>query len=149
MGPTVADCRMTGPQASEAKWPSWTLTSDEPATIGGTDAAPPPSSIFVASIGFAENVIFARQAALQGVDIDSLETHLEANWDRKGMVGIAGSDPSIRDLLIETRVATRASPDKVRELVRLTSERCPMTRTVSKSATVRRRLLVNGSEVPV
>lgn len=78
MGPTVATATMTGPQTSEARWPNLKVIADEPKSVGGTDTAPPPSSIFVASIGFAENVIFARQAVLFGVDFDSLETKVEA-----------------------------------------------------------------------
>ena len=149
MGPTVAAATLTGPQTSVASWPNFKVTSDEPKSVGGGDTAPPPSSIFVASIGFAENVIFARQAALQGVDFDSMETKVEANWDRKGMFGIRNSDPSIYDVLIETRVVTGESPKKVVELVKLTGERCPMTTTIAKAATVRRKLFVNGAEVPV
>ncbi|MDA4126663.1 MAG: OsmC family protein, partial [Thaumarchaeota archaeon] len=116
---------------------------------GGGDTAPPPSSIFVASIGFAENVIFARQAALQGLDFNSLETKVEAKWDRKGIFGIRDSDPSIYDVLIETRITTGEPPEKVVELLKLNDRRCPMTTTVAKAATVRRKLFVNGLEVQV
>ena len=149
MGPTVATATMTGIQTSEARWPNFTVVSDEPRSVGGNETAPPPSSIFVASIGFAENVIFARQAALLGVDFDSMETRVEAQWDRKGMFGIGGADPSITDLYIETRVKSGAAPAEVAELLRLTNKRCPMTTTVAKSATVRRKLLVNDAEVPL
>ncbi len=145
-GPTVAETKMTGPQASEARWPKFALSSDEPESIGGTERAPTPSSMFVASIGFAENVIFARQAVLRGVDFDSLETKVEALWDRKGMFGIDGVDPSITDLLIETRVTTDARVEDVAELVRLTHRRSPLTATLAKAAAVRRRLFVNGLE---
>jgi uncharacterized OsmC-like protein len=149
MGPTIATATMTGPQASEARWPSFTLKSDEPKSVGGTDAAPTPSSIFVASIGFAENVIFARQAALDGLDFESLETKVEALWDRKGMFGIGGSDPSIYDVLIETKITTYGPQEKVVKLLKLTHGRCPLTTTVARAAKVRRRLFVNGAEVPV
>jgi uncharacterized OsmC-like protein len=149
MGPTVATARMTGPQSSEARWPSYTTFSDEPKSVAGGDTAPPPSSIFVASIGFAENVIFARQAALFGVDFDSLETKVEAQWDRKGMFGIRDADPAITDLVIETRVDTEAKVERVAELVRLTGRRSPMTATVSKAAKLRRILFVSGRETPV
>ncbi|MDA4119408.1 MAG: OsmC family protein [Thaumarchaeota archaeon] len=149
MGPTVATATMTGPQTSVARWPNFTVTSDEPKSGGGGDTAPSPSSIFVASIGFAENVIFARQAALQGVGFDSMETKVEVKWDRKGMFGIGDSDPSIYDVLIETRIVSDAPPERVVELLNLTGERCPMTRTIAKAAKIRRRLFVNGAEVPV
>jgi uncharacterized OsmC-like protein len=149
MGPTIATATMTGPQTFEARWPNYTFVSDEPKSVGGGDTAPPPFSIFVASVGFAENVIFARQAALQGIDFDSLETRVEAKWDRKGMFGIRDSDPSIYDVMVETRITSGASPEKIAELLKLTHRRCPMTATVAKAATVRRRLFVNGVETSV
>lgn len=149
MGPTVATAVMTGPQSSAAKWPSWTITSDEPKSVGGTETAPTPSSIFVAAIGFAENVIFARQAAMQGVDFDAMETRVEATWDRKGMFGIRDTDPSITDLFIETKILSKAPAEKMAELLRLTNRRSPMTATVAKSAKVHRKLLVNGTEIRV
>ncbi len=148
-GPSTADTRMTGPQTSEARWPKFSVVSDEPSSVGGRGSAPPPSSLFVASIGFAENVIFARQAALADLDFDSYETRIEAQWDRRGMFGIDDADPSITDLLIETRITTTAPPDRVADLLRLTHRRCPLTATVAKAASIRRRLFVNGRETAV
>ncbi len=145
--PTTAIAVMTGPQASIASWPKFSVSSDEPETVGGGDSAPPPSSIFAASIGFAENVTFARQAALHGMDFDSLETRVEARWDRRGIFGIQGIDPSITEVLIETKVKTAAPPEKVVELLLLTDRRCPMTRTVAKAASIHRELFVNGREI--
>ena len=149
MGPTVATAKMTGPQSSEERWPNFTVITDEPRSVAGGDTAPPPSSIFVASIGFAENVIFARQAALHGIDFDSLESKVEAQWDRKGMFGIRDADPAITDVLIETRIETKAEAKRVAELVQLTGRRSPMTATVAKAAKVRRKLFVNGVETLV
>jgi uncharacterized OsmC-like protein len=149
VGPTVAETKLIGPQTSEAKWPNFDVTSDEPKSVGGMDSAPPPSSLFVASIGFAENVIFARQAALRGVDFDSYATKVEGTWDRKGIFGIEDADPAITRLLIETRVGTTASPQEIIELLKLTHQRSPMTATVAKAAKIERKLFVNGIEVPV
>ncbi len=148
-GPTSVDTRLIGPQTSEANWPNFTVISDEPKSIGGRDSAPAPSSLFVASIGFAENVIFARQAAMHGLDFESLETRVEAQWDRRGIFGISQADPSVTDLFIQTKVTTSASPEKVAELVKLTDRRSPMTTTIAKAATIRRKLLVNEKEVPL
>ena len=114
---------------------------------GGNDTAPAPSSIFVASIGFAENVIFARQAALYGVDFDGMETRVEAQWDRKGMFGIRGSDPALSSIMIETRVGTTAAPVRVAKLVQLTGKRSPLTAILAKAVPISRKLLVNGTEV--
>jgi uncharacterized OsmC-like protein len=149
VGPTAAETRLIAPQTSEAKWPNFSVVSDEPKSVGGMDSAPPPSSLFVASIGFAENVIFARQAALKGVDFDSYETKVEGTWDRKGIFGIEDADPSITRILLETRVGTAAPPLEIVELLKLTHQRSPLTATVAKAAKIERRLFVNGNEVPV
>lgn len=147
IGLTVAETRLVGPQTSEAKWPDFTVVSDEPKSIGGKDSAPAPSSLFVASIGFAENVVFARQAALLGLDFDSYETGVEATWDRKGIFGIEEVDPSITKLLIETKVKTSATPREIAKLLILTHKRSPMTATMAKAAKIERKLSVNGKEV--
>jgi len=147
--PSVAEAVMIGPQSSEVKWEKFKLISDEPQSHGGSDTAPTPSSIFAASIGFAENVILARNLAMKGLDMDACTTRIEALWDRRGLYGIADSDPSITSVLIETRVASRSSPGKIAELVRLNDKRSPMTATVAKAAQIRRKLFVNDKEVPV
>jgi uncharacterized OsmC-like protein len=143
---TTAKVSLTGPQTSEAKIKDFTVISDEPKSIDGKDSAPAPSSYFIASIGFAENVILARQAALANIDIDACETDVIGHWDRKGMYGIDGANPSFKDILIETRVTTSAPAEKVAELRRLNDERNPVTATVSKAVKVTRRLFVNEHE---
>ncbi len=138
---------MVGPQASEARWDNdLVVRSDEGRSIGGGDSAPSPSAIFTASIGFAENVVFARNAAMQNVDFDSLETKVEASWDRKGLFLIDGKDPSIFMIMIETRINTNMPREKVVELVKLTHKTSPLTATLVKVATIHRKLLVNGNE---
>jgi uncharacterized OsmC-like protein len=146
--PSTAVTKMIGPQASEASWDNdLVIRSDERAALGGGGSAPSPLSIFAASIGFAENAIFARNAAMQDVDFDSLETKIEASWDRKGLFQIDGKDPSIFMIHIETKVGTAAPSEKVAELLKLTHKTSPLTATVAKVVTIHRKLFVNGNEV--
>ena len=147
--PSVAVAKMTGPQASEAKWDNFVVRSDEGRSIGGGDSAPSPSAIFAASIGFAENVVFARNAAMQNVDYDSLETKVEASWDRKGLFLLDGKDPSIFMILIETKINTNAPPQKVAEILRLVHKTSPLTATLAKVVTIQRKLFVNGNEAKI
>jgi uncharacterized OsmC-like protein len=144
---TNANARLTGPQTSEAKIRDFTVISDEPKSVDGRDSGPAPSTYFIASIGFAENVILARQAALANVDFDACETSVTGHWDMKGLYEIDGAEPSFRDILIETRVTTKASPEKFVELLRLTDKRNPVTATIKKATHVSRKLFVNEAEV--
>ena len=144
--PTVAVARMVGPQSSEARWDNLVVRSDESQSVGGAGSGPSPSALFVASVGFADNVLFARQAAMNNVDFDSLETKVEARWDRKGLFEMDGTDSSLQSLSIETRISTNASPQKVVELLKLTHRRSPMITTLAKCVPIKRRLFVNEKE---
>lgn len=144
---TSARVRLIGPQTSQAKIKDFTVVSDEPKSVDGRDKAPAPSAYFIASIGFAENVIFARQAALANLDFDACENNVTGHWDRKGMYEIGGAEPSFKDILIETRISTKAPAEAVKELIRLTNKRNPVTATVNKAVKVTRKLFVNETEV--
>lgn len=103
-----------------------TLVSGEPEAVGGKNEGPNPLEFFLSSIGFCENVIFQRHAALLGLDVDSLETSVRGYYDRKGMFEINGAEPSFKEIIVETKVTTKESARKIVELARLTHRRCPM-----------------------
>jgi uncharacterized OsmC-like protein len=147
LGKPKAVVKMVGPQTSVAVTAGFSVASDEPESLDGRMTAPYPSFLFTASIGFAENVIFARQAALYDIDFDAYETRVEGVWDMKGMFGQDGRSPVMTEFNIETRVTTGAPPKRIAELLWLTHERCPMTATIAKAAKINRKLFVNDTEV--
>jgi putative redox protein len=149
LGTVRADSRLVGDQAQEASVRGYVLVCDEPGQLGGTDKGPSPLEFFVASVGFCENVTFARWAALRGLDFDSLETSVRGHWDRRGqgMVGSPGIEPSLKDFVVETRVSSRAPIDKIQEVARMTHARCPRHATLKKIGSVVDKLFVNGTEV--
>ena len=149
LGTARGDAKLLGQQYQELKVRDFTIASDEPMSSGGTDKGPTPLDFFVASIGFCENVIFARHAALFGLNIESLETSVRGHWDRRGQYEIGGAEPSFKDMTVETRVTTRDPIEKVVEITRLTHRRCPMHATISKAMKVTDKLFVNGQEVSI
>ncbi len=149
LGRTKAVAKLVGPQTCVAVTAGFSVASDEPEALDGRMTAPYPSFLFTASIGMAESVIFARQAALYGVDFDNYETIVEGLWEMKGMFGQDGRSPAMTEFNIETKVTTEAPPEKIAELLRLTGERCPMTATVAKAGSINRKLFVNGLEVRI
>lgn len=85
-----AEVRLIKDQNSEAKVRGFTLVQDEPESVWGTGKGPTPTDFFVTSIGFCENVIFARNASLANLSITSLETVVSGSWDRRGLFEIEG-----------------------------------------------------------
>ena len=149
LGTTRVDAKLLGQQYQEAKVKTFTIACDEPVPSGGTDKGPTPLDYFVASIGFCENVMFTRNAALQGLEFESLETSVHGHWDRRGQYEIAGTDPSFKDMTVETKVTSKASTEKIVEVARATHRTCPMRVTIGKAMTVTDKLYVNGKEVPI
>lgn len=143
------EVRLVRDQCSEASVRGFTVVQDEPESVWGTGKGPTPTDYFVASVGFCENVIFARNASLAALSIDSLETIVTGSWDRRGLFEIDGVSPYFRNITVETRVSTRDSVEKVVEVARQTHRRCPVHATLSRATELTFRLTVNGKPVPL
>jgi uncharacterized OsmC-like protein len=136
-------------QCSEAKVRSFTLVQDEPPSVWGTSKGPTPTDYFIASIGFCENVIFARNASIASLAIESLETTVTGTWDRRGLFEIDGVTPNFKTITVETTIKTKDPIQKVVEVANQTHRRCPVHATLSRAAEMIFRLNVNGQNVPL
>jgi putative redox protein len=149
LGTVRADSKLMGDQLQEAKMRDYALVCDEPSSLGGTDKGPNPLEFFMSAVGFCENVTLARFAALRGLEFESLETSVRGHWDRRGQGEWEGIEPAFKDFVVETRIASSDSIDKIREVVRTTHVRCPMHASILKIGPVVDKLVVNGTEVPL
>jgi hypothetical protein len=87
-------------QRSEVTVRGFTLIQDEPVSVMGSGKGPTPTDFFISSVALCENVVFARNAAVEGVPVDSLETVAAGNWDMKGLFGIGGADSSFQSISV-------------------------------------------------
>lgn len=133
-------------QCSEVSVRGFTLVQDEPVSVMGGGSGPTPTDFFISSVALCENVIFARNAAVRRLPVDSLETTATGEWDMKGLWEIDGADPSFIRISVETKVQTNAPASEVAEVARLTHRRCPVYATLRKSVEISFRLTVNGTE---
>lgn len=123
------------------------LVQDEPVSVMGSGKGPTPTDFFISSVALCENVIFARNAALSGLAIDSLQTVAEGSWNMKGLYEIEGAEPSFKSVRVETKVGTTGPVSEVVKVARLTHRRCPIYATLRKSLTLEFTLIVNGEAV--
>jgi uncharacterized OsmC-like protein len=127
----------------------FTVVQDEPESVWGTSKGPTPTDYFVTSIGFCENVIFARNASLARLSIDSMETIVSGSWDRRGLFEIDGVSPFFKSITVETRISTKDPVEKVAAVARQTHRRCPVHATLSRATELIFKLVVNGDPVPL
>ncbi len=144
-----AEVRLIKDQNSEAKTRGFTIVQDEPESVWGTGKGPTPTDYLVTSVGFCENIIFARNAILARLSIDSLETVVTGSWDRRGLFEIDGVSPYFRSITVETRVSSTDPVERVVEVARQTHKRCPVHSTLSKATEMIFKLVVNGQSIPL
>ena len=123
------------------------FVQDEPVSVMGGGKGPTPTDLFISSVATCENVIFARNAALGSLSLESLETTAEGSWNMKGLYEIDGADSSFRSIRVETRVRTTSPISEVVKVARQTHKRCPIYATLGKSLEIVFKLVVNGAEV--
>ena len=144
-----AEVKLIRDQYSEARVRTFTLVQDEPESVWGSGKGPTPTDYFIASVGFCENVIFARNASMAKLTIDSLETMVTGTWDRRGLFEIDGVRPSFKTITVETKITTKDPVEKVIEVANQTHRRCPVHATLSRATEMIFRLSVNGQNVPL
>jgi uncharacterized OsmC-like protein len=105
----------------------------EPESVWGTGKGPTPTDYFIASVGFCENVIFAKNASMVNLTIDSLETTVTRTWDRRGLFEIDGVKPSFKTITVETKITTKDPVQRVVEVANQTHRRCPVHTTLSRA----------------
>jgi uncharacterized OsmC-like protein len=142
-----AEVRLVKDQHSIGTTRGFTLVQDEPESVFGTGKGPTPTDFFITSIGFCENVIFVRNAALAGLPLDSLETVVTGTWDRRGLFEIHHLSPGFKTITVETKVTTTGPVEKVVEVARQTHRRCPIHVTLMRATELGIRLVVNGQNV--
>jgi len=145
----TAQVRLIRDQHSEAIVRGFTLVQDEPESAWGTSRGPTPTDYFIASVGFCENVIFARSASVAKLAIHSLETVVSGSWDRRGLFEIQGVSPYFKTITVETRVSTEDPVEKVVEVARQTHRRCPVDATLSRAIPMLFTLVINEQNVPL
>ncbi len=95
------------------------LVSDMPAGVGGAASAPSPGWLMRAALASCDATVIAMRAAMEGIDLDTLEVTVDGESDDRGLLGIDNDIPA-GPLHTRVRVrigATGVDPDKLREIV--------------------------------
>jgi uncharacterized OsmC-like protein len=99
------------------------METDMPVELGGSGDRVPPGWLFRAGIASCTATSIAMRAALDGIDIGSLEVTVESRSDARGMLGMADEDGAIVgsgpcDLRMNVRIAAPGvTASRLRELV--------------------------------
>ncbi|ADU51859.1 OsmC family protein [Thermaerobacter marianensis DSM 12885] len=122
------------------------IKADEPSDLGGTDSAPDPVELLLASLATCFAIGFVTQAARRGIDFRNLQVVTEGDIDLRGYLGL---DPAVRPGYSRIRYTVKVDPDAdpqvLEELRQLAHRLSPMIETVTHGVPVEGRIEVVDS----
>jgi len=141
-----ASTRLVEGLRTEAEIRGFELTVDEPRELGGTDAGPNPVELVLAALGTCQEIVYAVYAPRAGVELEGVEVDVEGTLDPRGFLGVSGeARPGFESVRYRVRIQSPSEPEKVRELVRLVEEHCPVLDIISNPVRTSGSAQLNGS----
>lgn len=133
--PTVK-ARADGAQAAMEAGPfSW--RSDLPEPIGGTNQAPSPTALLLGALaGCAVAFIRDTLAPQLGVRVDAVEATARCEADTRGLLGMAGAEPDLKNIRLDVTVQSPDSEGEVQKLYDAWRERCPIYLALTEAMNV-------------
>ncbi|MET9507328.1 OsmC family protein [Streptomyces flavidovirens] len=123
--PTVT-ARVEDGQAAIQAGP-FALRADLPAPLGGTNQAPSPTALLLSALaGCAVAFVYDTLGPQLGVRINGVEASARCAADARGLLGMDGAEPDLRDLAVDITVDSPDGEDAVAEVARVWQERCPI-----------------------
>lgn len=106
------------------------IPADEPGKFGGSDTAPSPVEIILASLGTCQEITYKAYAQAMGIPLLSVSLKLEGFIDMRGFFSV---DPSVRPgiqnikgiAVVET--PSSISKEQVQELKAVVDSHCPVS----------------------
>ena len=104
-------------QEDETRTEPFIVDADEPAVNSGGDSSPNPMEYVLHSLASCLTSTLVYHAAVQGIEIESVESSLEGDLDVRGMLGLSEeSRKAYNAVRVRMRVKAEADTDTLREL---------------------------------
>jgi uncharacterized OsmC-like protein len=112
---------------SKTKIRGFALESDEPPGLLGSDKAPNPVELILASLGSCLAVGFAHNAAAMGIKIRSLDIDIKGNLDLRGFLGISDRiRPGYQKITATCRIDSEVTRERLEELCKYVRRTSPV-----------------------
>jgi putative redox protein len=109
---------------------SFSIETDEPSPLGGTDQAVDPMELLLAAVGTCLTIGWVTGAAKRGIDFRSLRIEVEGDYDLRGYLGIDETRPGFGALRYTVHVDTDAAEPELEEIRKAAEAGSPMVDNV-------------------
>jgi uncharacterized OsmC-like protein len=120
---------------------SFTIETDEPAPLGGTDKAIDPMELLLAAVGTCLQIGWVTHANRRGVDFRSLRIETRGDFDLQGYLALDQSvPPGYLNISYTVDVDTDADPDVLEEIRTAAENGSPVTQNVLKGTPIQSQI---------
>ncbi|HEX6024726.1 MAG TPA: OsmC family protein [Solirubrobacter sp.] len=120
---------------------SFSIETDEPAPLGGTDAAIDPMELLLAAVGTCLTIGWVTQARKRDLDFRSLRIDVSGDYDLRGYLDLdEHTRPGFSALTYTVHVDSDASPEQLTEIKEAAERTSPMFDNVLNATPVSGRV---------
>ncbi len=123
----AADSRQVAGLRSQTKIRQFSLTVDEPESLGGTDAGPNPAELVLAALASCQEVTYRAYAEALRIPLESVSVRVEGDLDLRGFFAV---DDSVRagfqNVRGTVRLTSSASDADLARLKAIVDAHCPV-----------------------
>jgi uncharacterized OsmC-like protein len=133
---------------SDAKIRQFTVTVDEPPTLGGTDLAPNPVEFVLAALATCQEITYRAYATALGVPLDGVSVKLDGVLDLRGFFAVKdGVRPGFEEVRGTVELKSSASAAELAKLKEIVDAHCPVLDILSAPVPVTLELAASSDAV--
>ena len=127
-----------GGAADSSRSGKFSMESDEPAALLGSDTAVSPGEHLLQALAGCYTVTLAANAASRGIELEGYRLHMEADFDLSGFLGIdPNTAPGAQGIRAKLELdAPNSTRGELEELVALVEARSPIRDTLARAVQV-------------
>jgi uncharacterized OsmC-like protein len=145
-GTAITRVRLDGPLHCTIEDGPWKLTASMAEKHGGTGVGPDPGVFGRGALGSCLAVGYAMWAARLGVELQSLEVEVQADYDARGEYGVGTVRPGYREIRFVVTVTSQASEEEVMRVLDQADAHSPYLDIFTNPQQVRRIVRLNAVE---
>jgi len=105
----------------------YSIPTDEPKALGGTDTAPNPVEVLLAAFGTCQEITWKAYGQASGIVIDSVSVKLDGEIDLRGFLAVAEDvRPGFQKITGTVTVKSSASTEELEGLKAVVDAHCPV-----------------------
>ena len=123
----AADSRQVEGLRSETKIRQFSVTVDEPPSLGGTDTGPNPVELVLAALATCQEITYRAYATALGIPLESVSVKLEGALDLRGFFAVKeGVRAGFSDVRGTVNLKSSASAAELAKLKEAVDAHCPV-----------------------